>query len=127
MVVCPQKHLRVIWMRKTQAQRNQEFSEKERRVWDEFRPKLESLASFIDAQLLVASAPPPDSPGRRYYSNLGFFLQSFAVPMGSSRGERAMYLQFIRRLDAAGALNPGAAEPIIENLQRALAAGYSCQ
>ena len=109
-------------MRKTQAQRNQEFRDKEQRVWDEFRPKLESLASFVDAELLVASAPLPDSPGRRYYSNLNFFLQSFGVPMGSSRAERSMYLQFICRLDAAGALNPGAAEPIIEELQRSIAA-----
>ena len=109
-------------MRKIQTQRNQEFHDKEQRVWDEFRPKLESLASFVDAQLLVASAPPPDSPGRRYYSNLGFFLQSFGVPTGSSRVEKSMYLQFICRLDESGALNSGAAEPIIKELKRSIAA-----
>lgn len=108
-------------MGKTQKLRNQIFREAEQCVWDEFRLKLEKLTSFVDAQLLVASAPAPDSPGRGYYSNLGFFLQSFAVPTNSSHSERAMYLQFIRRLNAAGALNLGAAAQIIEQLQKSLA------
>ena len=60
-------------MRKTEAQRNQEFIEKEQHVWDKFRPKLESLTSFKEARLLVASAPPENSPGRRYYNEPRIF------------------------------------------------------
>lgn len=83
--------------RKRKAEREQEWVEADRRVWDQFRLRLEALASFGEAQSLTNEAPPPDSPGRRYYSNLGFFLQSFAVPMGSSYAEKALYIQFIQR------------------------------
>ncbi len=107
--------------RKTKAEREQEWAEADRRVWDQFRPR-EALASFGEAQSLANEAPPPDSPGRRYYSNLGFFLQSFAVPMGSSYAEKALYLQFIQRLDAAGALKPGTGQKVQEELRRAMEA-----
>ena len=70
--------------RRTRDKREQERADADRRAWDRFRPRLESLSSFIEARLLVKQAPPPDSPGRRYYSNLGFFLQDFTVPSGSS-------------------------------------------
>lgn len=106
--------------RKTKAQRDHERREAERREWEIFRPKLDALQSYVEALQLVAEAPPPDAPGRRYYSNLGFFLQAFVVPMGSSFVERALYLQFIRRLDAAGALKPGAGQQIEEALRNAM-------
>jgi hypothetical protein len=106
--------------RKTKRDREDERYAAERRAWEEFRPKLAALQSFGEAEQLVAKAPPPDSPGRRYYSNLGFFLQAFTVPAGSSYDERALYLQFIQRLDAAGALNPGARQKIEEELRRAM-------
>jgi hypothetical protein len=50
--------------------------------------------------------------GLPYYSNLGFFLGDFTVPSGSSYEERELYLQFIQRLDAAGALKPGAEKKV---------------
>ncbi len=106
--------------RKSKTQRDQERAEAERRVWEQFRPRLDALQSFADALKLVAEAPPPDAPGRRYYSNLGFFLQSFTVPLGSSHAEKSLYLQFIRRLDAAGALKPGAGQQIEEALRNAM-------
>ena len=87
---------------------------------DEFLPKLAALQSFEEARALVAQAPPPNSPGRRYYSNLGFFLQGFTVPMGSSQTERSLYMSFIRRLDAAGALKPGVAPQILEALSKSV-------
>jgi hypothetical protein len=92
------------------ARREQGWAEADRRVWDRFRARLEGLTSFPEAQLLVDEALPPDSPGRRYYSNLGFFLQDFTVPAGSSYAEKELYLQFIQRLNATGALKPGAAQ-----------------
>lgn len=108
--------------RKTKAQRDQERAEEARRVWESFRPRLDALQTFAEALQLVAEAPPPDSAGRRYYSNLGFFLQAFIVPMGSSYTEKALYLQFIQRLEAAGALKPGACKRVTEELRRAMEA-----
>lgn len=107
--------------RKTKAERDQQRAEAERLAWDIFFPKLKALQSFADAIQLVASAPRPDSPGRRYYSNLGFFLQSFSVPDGSNYAEKAQYLRFVKQLDAAGELKAGALQGIEEALQHAMA------
>jgi hypothetical protein len=106
--------------RKTKTEGDREWAEAERRVWNEFRPRLDVLQTNAEALQIVAEAPPSDSPGRRYYSNLGFFLQAFTVPMGSSDAEKALYLQFIQRLDAAGVLKPGAAQKVKEDLRRAM-------
>jgi hypothetical protein len=106
--------------RKTKREREREWAEADRHAWEQFRPKLAALRSFIDAKILVAQAPPPDSSGRRYYSNLGFFLQEFTLPGGSSEAERSLYLQFIERLDSAGALKPGAAQEVREKLRRTI-------
>jgi hypothetical protein len=103
--------------RKTKAQHDHERNEAERLEWEIFRPKLDALQSYAEALKLLAEAPRPDAPGRRYYSNLGFFLQAFTVPMGSSYAERALYLQFIQRLDAAGALKPEARQQIEQALR----------
>ena len=89
--------------RKTKAQRKQERDDADRRAWDVFRPRLEALETYVDAKLLMAEAPRPDAPGRRYYSNLAFFLQTLVVPADSTYEERALYLRFIQRLDAAAA------------------------
>ncbi len=108
--------------RKTRADRERERAEAERRAWEQFRPKLDALQSFADAMKLVQEAPRPDSPGRRFYSNLGFFLNSFAVPMGSNYEERALYLKLIQRFDTAGELKPGAGQKIQQDLRRAMEA-----
>ena len=110
--------------RRTQADRDCERAAAEQRAWEEFLPKLAALQTFAEAQLLVDQAPPPDSPGRRYYSNLGFFLGAFTVPMGSNNTERSHYIVFIivfiNRLEAAGALKPGAAPDILAALRGSL-------
>ena len=107
--------------RRTNANRERERAAADQRAWEEFLPKLAALQTFVEAQILVAQAPPPDAPGRRYYSNLGFFLGAFSVPMGSNHTERAHYIEFIKRLDAAGSLKPGAAEGILAALRNSLA------
>lgn len=107
--------------RKTKAEKHQERVNAEHMVWERFLPRLEALKTMEDAYQLVAEAPPPDAPGRRYYSNLGFFLQGFMPPMGSSYGEKGLYLQFIQRLDAARALKPGAREQVEKQLRDAMA------
>ena len=108
--------------RKTKAQRNQERADAERRVWEIFRPKLDAVEDIVEAHKLVAETPPPDAPGRRYYSNLAFFLQCFGVPGGSSYAEKALYLKLIARLDATGILKAGAREKIESDLRQAMEA-----
>lgn len=106
---------------RTQADRDREWAAAEQRAWEEFLPKLAALQTFVEAQLLVARGPRPDAPGRRYYSNLGFLLEGFTVPAGSNQTERELYIQFIQRLEAAGALKPGAAPGIVATLRSSLA------
>lgn len=97
----------LVAMRPTKVERERGRAEANRHAWESFRSKLEALKSSAEARALVAEAPPPDSPGRHYYSNLGFFLQAFTVPLGSSYAEKALYRQFIRRIDGLGELKPG--------------------
>ncbi len=106
--------------RETRTERNQQDADAEHRAWELFRPKLEALQSYAEAEQLVTEAPPPDSPGRGHYTNLGFFLGKFTVPMGSSYAEKMLYLQFIQRLDNARKLNPGTRQKIEEELLRAM-------
>lgn len=98
------------------------WAEKDFHAWDEFSRRLEALSSMAEALELYADTPPPDSPGRRYYSNLGFFLQRFDVPGASSRKERELYLRFIEKLDESGALNPGAGREVRDKLRRSIEA-----
>jgi hypothetical protein len=108
--------------RKTRADRERGRVEADCRAWEPFRPKLDAIQSYAEALKLVAETPPPDSPGRRYYSNLSFFLQAFTVPMGSSYAEKALYLQLIHRLNDADALEIGVGQKVEEELWRAMEA-----
>ena len=107
--------------RKTKTERDQQRAEAEYMAWEVFLPKLEALQSYAEALQLVADAPRPDSPGRRYYSNLGFFLQAFTVPNSSSYAEKAQYLRLVKKLDVAGELKAGALQQIEEALRQAMA------
>lgn len=106
--------------RKTVAERRQERATAEARCWDEFRPKLEAAKTYADAIKLHSQAPPPDAPGRRFYSNLGFFLQGFTPPDGANLTERANYLRLIKNFDDEGLLKPGARQDVEEAFKRAL-------
>ena len=106
--------------RKTRTERESERATAERLAWKEFVPRLAALQTYAEARTLVAQAPPEDSPGRQYYSNLGFFLGEFAVPIGSNQTERLLYMPFIERLDRAGALSPNAAPALLATLRRSL-------
>ena len=106
--------------RKTDAEREAEWSAAEARVWVRFRGKLEAAAGHDEAlaiSLDTQERPAPDAPGYRYYSNLAFFLGTFTVPGGSGHEERALYLELVRRIDAAAELKPG----VMERVERDLA------
>ncbi len=92
--------------RKTEAQRRADRDDAVRQAWQYFRPQLEAVRSYVDAQRLVNDAPIESAPGRQFYSNLGFFLQSFARPGGASSAECALYLALLPHLEAEGAIKP---------------------
>jgi len=94
--------------REQRLRREQFRAEAEQRVWRDFHAKLEAMETLEDALKLFSESPRPDAPGRSFYSNLGFFLRTFAPPFGSNRTERAVYLKFVRGLDRQGLLKPGA-------------------
>jgi hypothetical protein len=107
--------------RKTATQRRQEAYEADRQAWERFRPKLAAVQSFAEALTLLGEAVTPDAPGRRYYSNLGFFLHTFAPPAGANALELAEYLRLIAVFDAEGALKDGARATVEANLRSAIA------
>ncbi len=109
--------------RETKADEERQHAEAEQRDWEEFRARLAAQETYLDALTLVAEgAPPPDAPGRRYYANLGTFLQHFQVPVRSTYAEKELYLGLVRRLDAAGQLRPGVRKDLEGALERAMEA-----
>lgn len=106
--------------RKTKDEREAERWAAENQAWNWFRPKMAALASYDEALALIEQMPRPDSPGRRYYTSLDFFVKTFNVPGGSSYEERLLYLQFIQRLVAAGKLNPEVGQEVEAKLRRAM-------
>ena len=106
--------------RMSKAEQHQKHADDDAREWDGFRPRLDALADLTEAMRLVGESPAHDAPGRRYYSNLGFFLGAFSVPAGSSYAEKALYLHFVRRLNATGQLKPAGGKKIEADLQKAM-------
>lgn len=109
----------------TKAERKALAERLEREAYQAFLAEFSAVHSFLDAQLLVARGPSPDTPGRRFYSNLAFFLGGFWVPHGSSVEERRLYIVFIERLEAAGALKDGVASGVLQALQKSIAENTS--
>lgn len=109
--------------RRTEKDRRRDREEAERLAWERFRPRLEGVKDYVEAKTLTLEAPPPDAPGRRFYSNLAFFLGDFAVPHGSSDAEKGLYIGLMERMDAAGNLKAGVKDRVVSAL-RAAARGY---
>lgn len=93
--------------RRTERDRREARRKAEAEHWDWFVEELRDLDDYVQALKLAHTGPGPDQPGRKYHSNLAFFLQQFTVPHGSNSTERALYLEFVRKLDKAGKLKPG--------------------
>ena len=105
---------------KTKADRDQEWKDKKKLAYALFRPKLESLQSYEQAELLWRESPSQINPGYTYYANLGFFLQNFAAPDGASFDELALYLELARKMDAAGALKAASLPELEESFRRVM-------
>jgi hypothetical protein len=82
--------------RKTQAEKRQEWEDKQDQWWESFEPKLAAVNSLSDAIALHKQAPGVNSPGRKFYSNLGFFLMNLSPPHGANRTELRHYLRIVR-------------------------------
>lgn len=86
--------------RKTVAERRREYAERERAEWEFFRERLAAATTLEAAcRLFLHEAVPEGTPGRRYYSNLGFFLQQgLSIPDGAGAAELALYAGLVERL-----------------------------
>ena len=104
--------------RKTADERRYEADEAAKRAYEEFRSQAADVRTLADARILVSHARNSD-PGRRYYSNLGFFLNTFAPPDGASLDELSLYLAMVRHFDASGDVKSGALVEIEAALQAA--------
>src|SRR5512142_2199847 len=107
--------------RDTKPDEERQRAEAEQRDWEEFRARVAAQETYLDALTLVAEgAPPPEAPARRFYANLGTFLQHFQVPVRSTYAEKELYLDLVRRLDAAGQLRPGVMKELEGARERAM-------
>lgn len=69
---------------------------------------------------LLSDSVAPGTPGRSYYSNLGFFMQTFSPPAGANAFELAQYRRLIALFENEGALKPGVRSRFEEALDRAI-------
>ena len=93
--------------RRTEADRQRERENAVRCAWDIFQKKLEAIQTFIDAKILASTGPPVNAPGRQYYSRLGWFLENFGPPDGSSYDELQLYSLLLARLPKDSTFKPG--------------------
>jgi hypothetical protein len=107
--------------RKTAAQREEENYLADQRARTDFYRKLAAVRSYQEARALVQESIPSNSPARKYYSNLGFFLHQFAAPDGANAAELMEYLRLIERFDVCGELENGARAIVEERLRSGLA------
>jgi hypothetical protein len=105
--------------RKRPARQPREEAER-RQAWTAFHDRVESARGLAEAEAIVADLPPESHPGRKYYSNLGFFLTTFAPPKGGTMEEIQLYLRFLERMNAAGQLRQGVFDTLRNALKLAL-------
>lgn len=106
--------------RKTKAERDLERDERDRRAWEIFRPQLEKIRCLAEAKSVLSGIPLPDSPGRKYYTNLLWFMDTFSPPGGSSAEEKRLYIEIVKGMDVAGELKEGVAPRVEESLKTAI-------
>ena len=63
-----------------------------------FLRKLEHVQSNADVKLLLSECPEPNAPGRRFYSNLAFFIEHLVPPRSAGISETMLYVKLAERL-----------------------------
>jgi len=96
------------------------LDKEEKIVFERLKNSLNKCKNFVEAQLLVKrELPPVNAPGRKYYSNLIFFLNTFHTPgSASKKDELILYRNYIIRLHETGQLKPGEGPGIIDKLNK---------
>ena len=89
-------------------------------AWRSIQAQLAAATGLVDAQRVLITAPPESHLGRRYYSNLGFFLQTFSPPAGANREEIALYIRLLERINAEGLVKEGRFVPLRQALIAAM-------
>ena len=109
---------------KTTVKRRQEKEDKQHQYWEKFRSLLQAVQDCGEALALALAMPREDVPMRKFHTNLLCFLQDFTVPNESNPEERSLYLELIRRFDAAGELKPGMKFQVEKALQAHFAGAH---
>jgi len=104
----------------TKAEREAKEYERERVLKERFLAQLAGLKSYAEALEFVAKGATPTDPSRPFYSNLGWFLGTFDPPGNASAQEKRLYIELLKRMDAAGELKQGVLEAKIECLQKSI-------
>ena len=103
--------------RKSAGERRPEKVEKPNQYWEKFRSILHATENRCDALALALAMPRQETPGRKFHTNLLWFLQDFTVPNESNLEERSLYLELIRRFEAGGEVKPGVRRQFEQALQ----------
>lgn len=106
--------------RKSKAERDQERYEQERLTWERFRPSLEAIRCKADAIEVLRGMPAPDTPFRKHYTNLLYFMDTFSPPGNSSSEEKALYIEVTKKMAEAGEMSEGAQQKIETELRAAM-------
>lgn len=106
--------------RKSKAERDQERYEQLRLTWERFRPKLEAIRCKADAIEVLNGMPAPDTPFRKHYTNLLYFMDTLRPPGNSSGEEKALYIEVAKRMTEAGEISEGAQQEIEAELRAAM-------
>jgi hypothetical protein len=107
-------------MARSQRERREAWERLEQSAAEIFFKRASAITTYKEADDLVDRSPGPSQPGRKYYSNLGFFLGQFTVPAGSSYSERRLYIELIERFESSGNLELGAAQRVITELRASM-------
>ena len=105
---------------RTKAEREQERYELERKTWERFRPRLEGIACMADAIEVLKGMPAPDTPFRKHYTNLLWFMDTFSPPGNSSRAEKGLYIEMVKKMEKAGEIEEGKRQQIENELTSAM-------
>lgn len=105
---------------KTREEKAAEVAEAKARCWEHFHHKLRAVQSMAGAVELVSEAPPVGAPGRRYYTNLVYFLENFMPPGDANAVELGLYVQLIQHPDSLQKLKPEIREKAEKELKLAI-------
>lgn len=106
--------------RRTKSEREEKWYESQRKAWEKFRPMLEGIGSFRDAFEVLKGMPAPDTPPRKYYTNLLYFVETLSPPGNSSYDEKFLYIGLVKKLADIGELSKQASLKVESSLRKAM-------